>query len=113
MPHHTYLPFHRKRFALLVEDLSELLGVDHATISRVEAGDRSPNIHLALGLQVVFGEAPRDLFPDLYRAIEEAVINRAVDLDGRLVGKTGETVARQRALLLAMVTRSRPIPAQA
>lgn len=110
---HTYLPLNRKRYALLVEELAKLLGVDHAVVSRLEAGERSPHIQIAIALQVIFGIAPRELFPDLYRAIEEQVINRAVEFERRLAGKAGRRGVLRRALLQSMVERSRPVPAQA
>jgi hypothetical protein len=51
---------------------------------------------MALALQVIFGAAPRELFPDLYEQVEDGVMQRARDLYERLEGKTG---GRSRAKL--------------
>lgn len=112
MPHQTYLAFHRKRHAVSKREIAQLLAVDRSVVSRVERGERHPSIHLALGLEVIFGKSPRELFPDLYRMIEEAVINRAAEFEKHLAGKSGKDAESQRALLLKMVERGQPTPAQ-
>ena len=106
MPHKSYLAFHRQRHALSNKEVAELLAVHHSVTSRVERGARHPNLSVALGLEVILGKTPRELFPDLYQAIEEAVINRAADFERRLIGASGERAEHQRALLLKMIERS-------
>lgn len=107
----TRLAHVRKRFALSKRELAKLLGVNHSVISRAEHGLRMPGIELALGLEVLFGEAPGKLFPSLYRRVEELVAGRAARLDRKIRHRTDLPSRKQRALLEALMERASPNPA--
>jgi DNA-binding XRE family transcriptional regulator len=108
MAHRTHVRRNRKHWALSQDELALLLDLSQSVVSRCEAGHQVPDIETALGLQVIFGRAPRALFPDLYRRVEEAVIRQATQLD-RAMSKGGDRfVERKRALLSDMIERSAP-----
>ncbi len=85
-----------------------LLSVSQSVVSRCETGAYTPEIELALGLQVIFGRAPRALFPDLYQKVEELVMRQATKLDKTLQGRTDRASVTTRELLAAMIERSAP-----
>src|SRR2546426_2628445 len=87
MSHHTHVRRHRKRWALTQDELAEMIGRTQAQLSRYEAGEVAPDFETALCFQVIFGHSPRALFPGLYGAVEETVMNRAARLDRGLEGK--------------------------
>lgn len=107
MNHPNYLGAHRKQWALTKQDLAELLGyAARDQVSRCEASLSEPTLRLVLGCEVVFGLAPRAMFPAAYSRIEELVITRAAVLDERVRGREDAIAQRQRRLLREMVLRS-------
>lgn len=106
MPYHAILRSLRVRWALSQEEIAELLDISQARISRYEKGEESPTFQAALGLQIIFGPAPRKLFPLAYAAVEEAVMARAAELERRLIEKSDSASARKRELLTGMMERA-------
>lgn len=107
-PHHNYVRRNRKRHALSADELAALLGGNsHSFIARIERGIREPAFDTALGLQVIFGFAPAELFPDLFARIEDAVMARAADLNRSLEGKVDPASEAKRRLLFAMIERAK------
>lgn len=113
MRNRTFVRAQRKRWALSQNELARLLNRSPARLSRYESGEDPPDLETVLGLQVVFGTAPRRLFPSLYSSAEEAVMRRAAEFDQRLAGKIGYTADRQRRLLQAMAFRAGQPPQEA
>ena len=106
MRNRTFVRAQRKHWALSQNELAMLLNRSPARLSRYESGEDPPDLETVLGLQVVFGAAPRKVFPSFYSVTEEAVMRRAAELDQRLVGKIGYTADRKRRLLKAMAFRA-------
>jgi len=80
MKHSTfnYVRASRQRTAFTEEELAFLINQRSKTsVSLIEAGDRVPGLEGAMALQVVFGLAPKELFPELYEHVEDAVMRRA------------------------------------
>ena len=107
MRYRIFVRTRRMRWALSQKDLAGLLNRSPTRLSRYENGEDSPDLETALGLQVVFGDSPRALFPALYTAIEEKVMSRAAKLDKQLSGKIGHAADTQRRLLKGMTHRAR------
>ncbi len=110
MPKHNYLAALRKARGLPKESVAHLLGVDRSVVSRVESGERHPSLHLTFAYEVIFGRQPRKMFPELYRAVEEEVINRAAELERQLSCRRSNAATRQRRHLADMVERASPSP---
>jgi transcriptional regulator with XRE-family HTH domain len=73
-----YLRTHRRERGLTQQELARLLvGQSRAGISRVERGLRTPSIETAIAASVLFGIPTKELFPELYRDIEERVVEQA------------------------------------
>jgi len=104
----NYLRAHRKRAALSEEELARLLGgVTASLVCRLEGGTREPTGKFMLGCEVVFGVAPRDMFPGRYGGVEESVMRRAARLSAALEGKVDAVSASKRRLLEDMIKRAR------
>lgn len=85
--HHTHLSAYRRRWGLTQSELAYMLGLrGNPRISRLEYGKSEPPLHVAFGLQVVFGEVASELFPTMFVEIEEEVLTRAYELYERLQG---------------------------
>lgn len=108
MSHGHYVALHRKRWALKEKELANLLGVSQSHISRIESGEaaRTAQLETVLGLQVIFGRAPRTLFLKQYEAVEEAVMTRAAELDLALRDKHDPDSIKKKQLLAAMLKRA-------
>lgn len=83
-----------------------MLGITRTRISRYEKNEEFPAFSTALGLQVIFDQQPRLTFPRLYDQIEEAVMQRAAELERALDGLHDYQSARKRQLLDAMMARA-------
>lgn len=103
----NYVRTNRQRHALSTDDLAELVGQGSATaISQYECGSRPPTLEVALALQVVFGMAPRELFPDLFAKVESDVMGRAAGLYDKLQDMADRRSVARRELLDAMAERA-------
>lgn len=68
----------RQRHGLTEEELAFLIDYgSRNSISLVETGDRVPRLEGVMALQIVFGMASRELFPELYDQVQDAVMRRA------------------------------------
>jgi transcriptional regulator with XRE-family HTH domain len=83
MTHTHELRVHRRAHRLNQDELAHLLGVTPSMIVRMEQGAKSQlaDIEAMLGLEIVFGKSPSQIFSALYAAVEEAVVRRAAALE--------------------------------
>jgi transcriptional regulator with XRE-family HTH domain len=96
----NYVRTYRRRYALTEEELGFLLGLrGHSAVSQYESGERNPTLETALGLQVLFDQQPRQLFPGLYEKVEDRVMTRIAKLLGRLDGKRDQRSQAKREFL--------------
>jgi len=103
----NYVRTYRKRNALSTRELAALLGLrSGASVAKFERGERAASLWTAFALQVVFGVAPRELFPGLYETVEDAVMRRARSLHNTLEGRTDAASGVKRELLDDMPRRS-------
>lgn len=96
----------RARWCLSQDELADLLGIDRTRISRYEKNEETPTLSTALGLQVVFNEQPRRLFHRMYELVEEAVMQRAAELERGLDGQNDYAATKKHHLLDAMMARA-------
>ena len=108
MSHTPSVALHRKRWALSQDELADLLGISQAHVCRIEGSEaaRATKLETVLGLQVIFGRAPRTLFTKLYDAIEEVVMTRAAKLDQSLRDKHDPDSIKKKQLLSQMLKRA-------
>jgi DNA-binding XRE family transcriptional regulator len=96
----NYVRTYRRRWALTQVELAALIGIESRTgISRIEQGERLPSLEAALALEVLFGMAPRMMFPLVYAETEEAVMMHAASLHEGTVHSTNPREKRKSALL--------------
>lgn len=104
----NYVRTFRQRHALSEEELALLVNQRSASaVSYFELGDRVPNLEGALALQIVFGLAPREMFPGFFETVEEGVMGRAKQFHESLDGKTDKRSQAKRDLLEEMPGRWR------
>jgi DNA-binding XRE family transcriptional regulator len=85
----NYVRTFRQRHALSEDELAFLINQrSHTFVSRIEVGRRAANLAGALALQVLFRQPPHQMFPGLYEAVEELVMQRAKEILDRLESKT-------------------------
>lgn len=100
----------RRKHALTQTELADLIGVSQTLVGRLEAGEAPTLANLRLkvtfALQVVFGKKSGQLFEELFREVEDAVMRQAAVLDRALDGQVGRATEHKRALLADMVRRA-------
>lgn len=100
----NYVRTLRRRWALTQKEVAALLGFEsRSVVSRIERGERVPGLESALALEVLFGVAPKAMFPHMYAETEEMVMRLAVPLYEATFQTTSLRQERKRKLLeLAM-----------
>lgn len=106
MSHPRNLRGLRARWCLSQDELADLLGIDRTRISRYEQNEEMPSFATALGLQVIFNEPSRRLFHRAYDLVEEAVMQRAAELERSLGDRDDYASVQKRHLLQGMVARA-------
>lgn len=73
-----YLRTFRKRAGLTQTEMASLVGLHTAeNVSRYEHLTRRPSLDTTFAFQLIFGVPAQDLFPGLYREVEQGVRARA------------------------------------
>lgn len=110
----NYVRTLRRSWAFTQEEIAVLLGFkDRSGISRIESGKRLPSLESTLALEVLFGVAPKQLFPDLYTETEEALLRRAYPLyEATLNTTTPSDMRKREALDEAMRRATQPSNAE-
>lgn len=112
MTHTQELRVHRRAHRLNQEELAHLLGVTPSMMVRLEKGAKAQlaDVEAMLGLEVVFGKSPAQIFSGLYTSVEEAVMRRAADLEAvwRTVGDAKSKA--NLALLAEIIARAKVTP---
>jgi DNA-binding XRE family transcriptional regulator len=103
----NYVRTLRRRWALTQEELASLAGIEsRSSVSRIEQGERLPSLEAALALEVLFGSAPKSIFPHCYAEVEEAVMRKASVLHEGLIHSTNPAEKRKSALLEGALSRA-------
>jgi transcriptional regulator with XRE-family HTH domain len=96
----NYVRTFRQRYGLNERELAFLINQrSHTAVSRIEVGDRVPDLEGSLALQVVFRQPPHRVFPGFYELVEEGVMRRAVTLIAELAEDKSERSGAKRAFL--------------
>jgi hypothetical protein len=96
----NYVRAFRQRARLHEGELGFLISQgSHTAITRIEGGARRPNFEGALSLQVLFGQAPRQLFPGYFEVVEDTVMRRIAQLLKSLETRTDPASLAKRAFL--------------
>lgn len=104
---HNYVRTERRRWALTQREMASLLGFEsRASVSRIELGKYDPDLETALALEVLFGVAPRIMFPQVFGEIEEQVMCQAVLLYEATEKSSKPRERRKRELLELAVRRA-------
>lgn len=103
----NYLRTLRMRWGLTQPELAGLLGISVSALSKFETQALAPTKCLILGIEVIFGQNAREVFPALYAQTERNIMRRAAALFKRLETIQGDEVAAKKLQLLTdMIERS-------
>jgi transcriptional regulator with XRE-family HTH domain len=98
---------HRRRWALTQAEVAALLGFEsRTTVSRIEQGKHVPNLETVLALEVLFGVAPREMFPHIFGEIEEQVMRQSLVLHEATFQSSKPRERRKRELLEIALKRA-------
>lgn len=96
----NYVRTYRQRHCFTEDELAFLVcHRSHTRISRIELGNAVPNLAVGLALERLFGQRPRDMFPDLYEAVEDELMRRAKSFLDDLEGRNDRRSQAKRSLL--------------
>jgi len=84
----NYLRSYRLRWGLSQGELAHLLGWKRAeVVSRIEKKQRPPTLKLVMACFILFGAPAAELFPDIARSIDSAVMARIWEMYERIQGE--------------------------
>lgn len=96
----NYVRTHRQHHCLTEDELAFLIcHRSHTKISRIELGCAVPSLAVGLALERLFGQRPKELFPDLYEGVEDELMRRAKSFLDDLEGRNDRRSQAKRALL--------------
>ncbi len=73
----NYLRTHRRQCGLTQTEVAHLLGLESGqVVSRHELRDRYPSLETLLGYQILFDALPHDLYPGVYKKVENLIQRR-------------------------------------
>jgi len=103
----SYVRTQRRRWALTQKEVAALLGFENrASVSRIEQGKHVPTLETALALEVLFGVAPREMFPAIFGEIEEQVMRQSLVLYEATLQSSKPRERRKRELLELALKRA-------
>ena len=105
----TYLRARRREWGLSQDDLADLVGTNGSVISDYEREIHPISARLLIAAELIFGISGADLFPALYRQVEEDVCASAAGLYASLEGKDDPQSQKKRKLISQIPDRVRPI----
>jgi len=111
MPHkslRTYLRARRREWGLSQDELAELVGTHGSVISDYEREIHLISIRMLIAAELIFGVTGTDLFPALYRDIQEEVCIAAGRLYARLEGRTDPHSIKKMRLISGIPGRIKP-----
>jgi transcriptional regulator with XRE-family HTH domain len=102
----NYLRANRKRLALSQDEVAFLLGTQSgAKVCRNERFVREPSLETALAYEAIYKRSVSELFPGLYRKVEQEVAERAkILISKKNPTKPNQQTARKREALAGLLT---------
>ncbi len=102
-----YLRTHRRKRGLTQQELARLLlGRSGTNVSRVERGLQRPSTETAIAASVLFGIPTEEMFPALYKNIEERVIQQVYILHEKVNAEQSPRAKQVEALLRESLSRA-------
>jgi transcriptional regulator with XRE-family HTH domain len=94
------------RWGLTQPELASLLGVTESALSKFETQALAPTKNLILGIEVIFGQTAREVFPALYAQAERNVMRRAAVFSSRLEQRRDAASLLKRRFVAEMIQRA-------
>ena len=103
----NYLRFHRRKSALTQKELAFLLGYEnHSAVSRSESAEQKIDLGPAFAYQLLFDVELSDLFPALYKQVQQGLVPRVHALQARIkASKSSQITAAKLKLLREALMR--------
>ena len=86
-----------------------LLGASKWSVSKYELGTRPPTLELVLRCELIFGVSSAELFPSMYKAMQDDLGARALAFDEWLKGRTDKASLKKLDLLANIPGRTTAI----
>lgn len=108
----SYLRTFRKKRAFTQGDIARLLGgVSASAISKYESLARIPSSKALMGIEVIFQEAIREVYPKLFAEVAATILSNAEVLLTEIADLPGAVAAARRKALNDLITSLRePTP---
>lgn len=98
---------YRKRTSLSQREIAFLVGLNGGQdVSRYERLARSPSLRMLLAAHVLYGVSPHELYPGLFKEVEQLIIKRAKMLDAELSTKRHTPVHQHKREFLVEVIQN-------
>jgi len=104
----SYLHTLRKQWGFSQPEMATLFGVTASAMSRFESLSRRPTSELIVGAEVIFGHNAKDVFPALYRQVEQTILLRACELQKALEHSNDPAREEKLRLLGEIIERADP-----
>src|SRR5476649_2477002 len=102
----SYMRTLRLKAGLSQAELGRLIGVSATVIGNCERQISNPTATVLLGCSLVFGAPAAELFPVLYKSVQESMGRHAAELDERWRHRTDPVTRRKMEFFGALARRS-------
>ena len=106
----SYMRTLRLAAGLSQAELGLLIGVSENVIGNCERQVSNPTPMLLLGCALVFGSPAADMFPVLYKSVQESIGRHAAELDARWRNRTDAMALRKLQFLEKLTERTTEFP---
>src|SRR5471030_502047 len=106
----SYMRTLRLKAGLSQAELGLLIGVSENVIGNCERQISNPPATVLLGCSLLFGAPAAELFPVLYKSVQESIGRHAAELDEHWRHRTDSITLRKKEFLGALARRSVTFP---
>lgn len=98
-----YLKTFRKRTGISLTDMSEIIGIDTGNLSKIESGDREPNLFVILGYCTILKIPLERLFKNHYQEMLQNSYDNVIALKDRILSEMESPNINHRIILLDVI----------
>jgi len=100
----NYLKHYRDRTGFSLQDTALIIGMQPATLSRIESGIIAPSIEVILAYHLILKIPIGDLFKEHVREVISTCLIHSLDLKEYLLDEKSTTAIHKRLSLLSIIT---------
>ena len=99
----NYLKHYRENSGFSLQDMAGVLGMNPATLSRIESGIITPNLEVILGYQSILDISSERLFKEHLRMLITYCLEKAKDVQDDLLDQKSTKFIHKRLSLLDII----------